>query len=151
MTDWGAHHIGGATFAVDVRELQPTDVILTVEGDKRWLAFKYPNGIELTLNKPGKGQLQIDGTPGEKREAKEVPGYAVKGGITADFLECVKTRGKPFRDIQLAVNTVTVSHLAIIAYTLGRSLKWDAAKQQFTGDEEANRFIDQARREPWRL
>ena len=23
MTDWGAHHFGGATFAVDVRELQP--------------------------------------------------------------------------------------------------------------------------------
>ena len=39
----------------------------------------------------------------------------------------------------------------MIAYTLGRSLKWDAAKQQFTGDEEANRFLDSARREPWQL
>jgi hypothetical protein len=151
MTDWGAHHIGGATFAVDVRELQPTDVILTAEGDKKWLAFKYPNGTELTLNKPGKGQHQVDGTPGEKREPKKVPEYAAKGGIGADFLECIKTRGKPFRDIELAVNTVTISHLAIISYTLGRSLKWDAAKQQFIGDEEANRFIDQARREPWQL
>ena len=78
MTDWGAHHIGGATFAVDVRELQPTDVILTVEGDKRWLSFKYTNGVELTLNKPGKGQHQVDGTPGEKREAKKVPEYALR-------------------------------------------------------------------------
>ena len=27
ITDWGAHHFGGATFAVDVRELQPQQVI----------------------------------------------------------------------------------------------------------------------------
>ena len=100
---------------------------------------------------PDEEQLQVDGTPGEKREPKKVPEYAAKGGITADFLECIKTRGKPFRDIELAVNTVTVGHLAIISYTLGRSLKWDAAKQLFIGDEEANRFIDRARREPWQV
>ena len=151
MTDWGAHHFGGATFAVDVRELQPTEVTLNDEGGKKWISFKYPNGIELTHNRPGRRNMQVEGTPGEKREAKKIPEYAAKGGINADFLECVKTRGKPFRDIELAVNTVTVCHLGIIAYTLGRSLKWDAAKQQFTGDDEANRFIDQARREPWRL
>ncbi len=64
----------------------------------------------------------------------------------------VSKRGnKPFRDIELAVNTVTVSHLGIIAYTLQRSLKWDAAKQEFPGDQEANRFLDRARREPWQL
>jgi hypothetical protein len=148
ITDWGAHHIGGATFAVDVRELQPTDVM---NDNNAWLTFKYPNGIELTLNKPGKGHLQVDGTPGEKREPKKIPEYAAKGGISADFLECVKTRGKPFRDIELAVNTMTVCHLAMISYSLGRSLKWDAAKQRFIGDDEANRFIDYARREPWQL
>ena len=27
LTDWGAHHVGGALFAIDVRELQPTDVV----------------------------------------------------------------------------------------------------------------------------
>jgi hypothetical protein len=49
------------------------------------------------------------------------------------------------------VNTVMVSHLGIVAYTLKRSLKWDPAKQEFPGDEEANRFLDTARREPWQL
>jgi len=44
-----------------------------------------------------------------------------------------------------------VSHFCVLAYTLDRSLKWDAAKQQFIGDEEANRFLDRARREPWQL
>ena len=52
---------------------------------------------------------------------------------------------------RVGVNTVMVSHLGIIAYTLQRSLKWDASKQEFPGDEEANRFLDRARREPWQL
>jgi hypothetical protein len=151
MTDWGAHHFGGATFAVDVRELQPTDIVLEEDGGKKFITLKYPNGVNLTHNKPGKGNLEVEGTPGEKRAPKEIPGYSVKGGIYSDFLNCVKTRNRPFRDIELAVNTVAVSHLSTIAYTLGRSLKWDAAKQQFTGDEEANRCIDRARREPWQL
>jgi Oxidoreductase family, C-terminal alpha/beta domain/Oxidoreductase family, NAD-binding Rossmann fold/TAT (twin-arginine translocation) pathway signal sequence len=151
MTDWGAHHFGGATFAVDVRELQPAEVILQNEGGKKFLTFQYPNGIRITHNKPGKGNMTVEGTPGEKKEPKPVPKYAGQGGITGDFIECVKTREKPFRDLESAVNTMVVCHLGIIAYTLDRSLKWDAAKQSFTGDEEANRFLDRARREPWQL
>ena len=46
---------------------------------------------------------------------------------------------------------MAVCHLGIIAYELKRSLKWDPAKQEFPGDEEANRFVDRARREPWVL
>ena len=80
-----------------------------------------------------------------------MPTYKGQGGIYGDFLHCVKTREMPFRDIQRAVNTVALSHLGIIAYALQRSLKWDQATQQFPGDEEANRFLDRARREPWQL
>src|SRR6185436_19254732 len=50
---------GGGTFAVDVRELQPTEVILQDEGGKKFLTFQYPNGIQLTHNKPGKGNLAV--------------------------------------------------------------------------------------------
>jgi hypothetical protein len=149
MTDWGAHHFGGATFAVDVRELQPTEVIYHDE-DRPYLTFQYPNGIQLTNNKPGKGNLAVEGD-GQQREPKPVPSYKGTGGIYGDFIHCVKTREKPFRDIELAVNTVMVAHLAIAANWLERSLKWDAAQQQFIDDEQANRLLDRARREPWQL
>jgi hypothetical protein len=46
---------------------------------------------------------------------------------------------------------VAVSHLGCIAYELKRSLKWDAAAQKFPGDDEANRYLDRARRQPWQL
>lgn len=151
MTDWGAHHFGGATFAVDVREMQPVEVIYHGDGGARHLEYRYANGITITHNKPNTGNLQVEGTPGEKRSAKPVPSYKGQGGIYGDFIHCVKTREKPFRDIELAVNTVALSHLGIAAYTLRRSLKWDPAAQQFPGDEEANRLVDRARREPWQL
>lgn len=150
MTDWGAHHFGGATFAVDVRELQPVEVKYVQEKGAAYLAFTYPNGIVLTHNKPGAGNLQVVGTPGEKREPKPVPSYKGQGGIYGDFLACVKSREKPFRDIELAINTMTVPLIGLVAYELKRDIKWDAAKQQF-GDEEANRFLDRAKREPWVL
>ena len=82
---------------------------------------------------------------------KPTPKYKGTGGIYGDFIQCVKTREKPFRDIELAVNTVMVPHLATIAYKLERSLKWDTTKQEFTDDAEANRHLDRARREPWQL
>ena len=151
MTDWGAHHFGGATFAIDVRELQPEEVEFHEDGDKQHLTFKYGNGRTLTHNKPGAQNMEVVGTPGEKRDPKPIPLYKGKGGIYGDFIECVKTRERPFRDIELAVNSVMVSHLGIIAYNLKRSLKWDAAAQEFPGDQEANRFLDRARREPWQL
>jgi len=157
MTDWGAHHFGGATFAVDVREFQPEEVVFHKDGGKRWLEYKFSrssapgnHGLVITHNKPGKGNLEVEGD-GEKRPAKAVPVYKGSGGIYGDFIECVKTRERPFRDIELAVNTVTVCHQGIVAYTLERSLKWDAQTQMFVDDEEANRFLDRARREPWQL
>ena len=151
MTDWGAHHFGGATFAVDVRELQPEEVSYHDDNGRQYLSYRYPNGMLLYHNKPDTDNLKVEGTPGETRPPKPVPSYKGTGGIYGDFIECVKTRERPFRDIELAVNTVMVSHLGIIAYTLQRSLKWDASKQEFPGDEEANRFLDRARREPWQL
>ena len=170
MTDWGAHHFGGATFAIDVRELQPNEILLHEEkafgtGEpKQWVSLKYPNGRMITHERPGWGNMEVEGTGGRlkrgksienktgaKRDPKPIPQYKGSGGIYGDFIECVKTREKPFRDIELAVNSVMVSHMATIAYNLQRSLKWDEAEQEFKDDPEANRALDIARREPWQL
>jgi hypothetical protein len=124
MTDWGAHHFGGATFICDVRELQPEEVIYHDDKEGRYLAYRYPNGLILYHNHPHSQNMQIEGTPGEKLPPKPVPIYQGTGGIGGDFIHCVKTREKPFRD---------------------------AARQEFPGDVGANRLVDRARREPWQV
>ncbi|MCA9258126.1 MAG: Gfo/Idh/MocA family oxidoreductase [Planctomycetales bacterium] len=151
MTDWGAHHFGGACFAVDVREMQPVKVHYHDDPAGKHLSFEYPNGTLIYHNRPGFDNMAVEGTPGEKKEAKPVPTYKGEGGIYGDFVHCVKTREKPFRDIELAINTVRVPLLGIVAYTVQRSLAWDAENQRFVGDDEANRYLDRARREPWQL
>lgn len=151
MTDWGAHHFGGATFICDVRELQPEEVVYHDDKEGRYLAYRYPNGLIIYHNRPQTENLYIEGTPGETLPPKPVPTYKGYGDIYGDFIECVKTREKPFRDIESAVNTAVLAHLGNIAYQLKRSLKWDSARQEFVNDTEANRLVDRARREPWQL
>ena len=71
MTDWGAHHFGGATFAVDVRELQPAEVIYHDEKDGKYLTYRYPNGMLLYHNHPGHGQ-----PAGRRHAGREAAGEA---------------------------------------------------------------------------
>jgi predicted dehydrogenase len=162
LTDWGAHHFGGAIFAADLRELQPAQVIYhpAENGQPAYVSVVYPNGVAIHHNRPEKlrpekasvahqNAIKMYGD-GEKREPKAVPLYRNgAGSIYADFIECVKTRERPFRDIELAANTMTAPHMIAIAYRLQRSLEWDRAAQAFKGDEQANRLVDRARREPW--
>jgi hypothetical protein len=137
-------------FAIDCRELEPEEVIYHNDNGREWLTYRFSNGILLTHNRPGYDNMQVEGTPGEKKPAKTVPTYKGRG-IYGDFLECVKTGDKPFRDIELATHTAAVCHLGNIAYLLKRPIKWDSAKGEFPGDDEANALVDRARREPWTL
>ena len=150
MTDWGAHKFGGAMLVADVREQGPVEVIPPDGKDHQWLTYRFANGL-LIYHSPGKGDMDVVGTRGETLPSKPLPQYKGKGGIFGDFLYCVRSREKPFRDIELAHRTATVCHLGNIAYELRRPLKWDPIKEEFPGDEEANRLLDRARREPWQL
>ncbi|HSQ56454.1 MAG TPA: hypothetical protein VLM40_11995 [Gemmata sp.] len=42
-------------------------------------------------------------------------------------------------------------HLGNIGYHLGRRLKWDPAKEEFVGDEKANKELSREPREKWKL
>ena len=42
-------------------------------------------------------------------------------------------------------------HLGNIATRLGRSLRWDASKEEFIGDSEANKWLSRPYRKPWKL
>jgi hypothetical protein len=150
MTDWGAHRFGGATFAVGLHHEQPIEVLPPDDKDRKYLTYRFANGLLMYHGSP-KGAVEVVGNPAERVPARPMPEYKGASGIYGDFLHCVRTRQKPFRDIAIAHNTMVVCHLGIIAYQLNRPLKWDPAKEEFPGDEPANRLLDRARREPWTL
>jgi hypothetical protein len=150
MTDWGAHKFGGAMFVADVRDQGPVEVVPPNGKDHPWLGYRFANGLWI-YHRPGQGDVDVVGTPGERSPSKPLPRYKGTGGIYGDFLHCVRSRERPFRDIELAHRTTTVCHLGNIAYELKRPLRWDPVKEEFPGDEEANRLLDRAKRGPWVL
>jgi hypothetical protein len=165
MTNWGAHGFGGALFASNLHETGPVEIIPPDGKDHMQLTYVFANGVRLYHGGGWGGMLSFKGTKGEipsrdkapRGKAKaaapniDIPNYKGKGGIFGDFLHCVRTRERPFRDIEIAHRTATVCHLGNIAYWLGRPLKWDPVKELFVGDEEANRWLDRPKREPWRI
>ena len=148
MTDWGAHHFGGVLFAVNKMEEGPVEVLPPDGKDRKYLTFVYADGMKLYHSPDHHVDVKGDGIPVAPRA---LPKYKGSGGIYGDFVACVKSREKPFRDIERGHRAISIAHLGIIAYDLNRPLKWDPVKEIFPNDPEANRFLDRARREPWTI
>jgi predicted dehydrogenase len=161
MTDWGAHTFGGALFSMNLHKTGPVEVLPPDGKDVKRLTFVFANGVRM-YHGGARGRMSFKGTEGEcpapgqntRRTATpniHIPNYKGRGGLIGDFLHCMETRERPFRDIEIAHRTLTVCHLGNIAYWLQRPLKWDPEKEEIVGDPEAARWIDRPRREPWRI
>lgn len=70
---------------------------------------------------------------------------------TQDFLNCVRSRKQPRSNAEAVSNSHISCHAAYIAFQLGRKVTWDPEKQEFPGDDDANRMRSRAMREPWRV
>ncbi len=148
MTDWGAHHFGGMLFAANKMEEGPVAVIPPDGKEHKYLTYVFADGVKMYHNPSGGHDVVCSGPPVAPRA---IPQYKGNGGIYGDFLHCIKTREKPFRDIERAHRTASICHLGGIAYQVNRPLKWDPVNEVFVGDEHANRYLDRARREPWTI
>ena len=49
------------------------------------------------------------------------------------------------------MRVATIYHLMNVAMRCGRTLRYDPAKNEVVGDEEANRLVWQPMRAPWHL
>ena len=67
----------------------------------------------------------------------------------ANWLECIRNRRRPSAHEEIGHRAAALGQLIIIAWKLGRSLKWDPVKEEFVGDEAANRLRRKTYREPW--
>ena len=79
------------------------------------------------------------------------PGSEMDTAHVRDFLDCVKSRKAPIANVDEGHRTATMCHLGNIATRLGRSVRWDAEKEEFIGDADANRRLHYEYRKPWKL
>jgi hypothetical protein len=68
-----------------------------------------------------------------------------------DFLESVKTRRPTITHEGVAHRTMTTNLIMDICLDLKRSLKWDPVKEEFIGDDEANKLRSRVTRAPWNV
>ena len=81
-----------------------------------------------------------------KGDSSEVP-------HVQDFLDCIKTRKKPFCDLETVGHPASVlCHTGNISARLGRQLILDPTTEMFIGDEAANALRTRPEyRKPWTL
>jgi hypothetical protein len=82
---------------------------------------------------------------------RERSSYDKAANHIQDFLRCIQTRGQPVCNAEVAHRATTACHAANLCLCLGRPLTWDPAKEEFVGDDAANRMRSRALREPWRF
>jgi len=66
-----------------------------------------------------------------------------------NFLDCVKSRKAPVSDLESGHATATSCHLVNVALRVGRTVVWDAARQDVVDDAEASRLLTKEYRSPW--
>ena len=110
------------------------------EGDKGTLITDY-----------SKKSITINGETVE--DLTEVPKTVPRSpGHQQNFVDSVKSRKQPESNLEYAREMTLPMHLGLISYRLGgRKLEWNAAKEKFIGDNEANKLLCRKARKEWRL
>jgi predicted dehydrogenase len=70
-------------------------------------------------------------------------------GHGRNFFDCVRSRSLPVCNQDIMRRSHIACFAAQLSWQLGRKLTLDPVKEEFVGDEEANRMRSRAAREPW--
>ena len=101
--------------------------------------------------------FDLDETAGinarRKRVQKVVQDYVARTkhpmSHIRDLFDCVKSRRPTIANPEVMHRSMTTVHAANICMWLKRDMKYDPVKEEFIGDDEANRLRTRAQREPW--
>ena len=91
------------------------------------------------------GQADLAPTRGDELSLERSDSHS------GNWLACIASRRRPVMDVETGHRVTSWSHLGNLAYQLGRPLRWDPAHERFVDDDQANRLLHTAYREPWRL
>ena len=66
-----------------------------------------------------------------------------------NFFDCIRSRQAPICEAEIGHRSVSVCNLGVIAMRVGRTLRWNPAKETFVNDPEANAYVARAQRKPF--
>ena len=192
LTDWGAHHVDIACWALDANHTGPSKVTplefemaceykdgYPVFDDRYNIATNFtvraamPNDVEMLITSEGDNGILFEGTEGRffvnrgkitgkpvedlkdnplpEGAIEKVYGGRVPENHSLNFIECMKSRKQPISDVWTHNRMLEICHLSNIAMRLDRELKWDPAKRQIVGDDQANSFLARKSRKGYEI
>lgn len=164
LADMGAHHFDIAQWGLDMDNSGPTRIEPPPPPLTAGLKMIYANGVELFHGGPngctfegtaGRVYVDRDELDPEPESIQEKPlgdqdqRVYLANDHRRNWVECIRGRRTPICDAETGQRSATICHLANIGYWLRRPLTWDPAREQFVGDDEANRLLLRAPRAPW--
>ncbi len=180
-TNWGAHYIDIAQWALGMDDSGPTEIegcgefpttgLFTAPTRVDFTA-RYSNGILMRVRTRTDGvfdgNIIFHGERGwldvSRSRLKASNPYLLKEEFApgetrlyrsndhmGNFLDCIRSRKKPVSDLGSGHRTTTVCNLGNIAMLLHRKLQWDPVKEEFKDDMQANRMRERSMRGPWSL
>lgn len=97
-----------------------------------------------------KGKVFNDGRTDPPDLLKQLESYHDPEPLI-DFETALKKRQQPGGNAEVSHRVSTILHIGNISIRVGRKVVWDPVKEQFIGDDEANRFVNIPYRAPWHL
>jgi len=117
-----------------------------IEGRDYGIAF-YGSKATLVIDREGY-EIWPEVDP---KSAVRSPGSNLDGTHARNFLDAVKSREKPFADLETSHRSSLPCLLANIAFRTGRKLRWDDKSERFIDDPDANHYLNREYRKPWVL
>ncbi len=169
LGDMGMHYLDPVQYILDKDDTSPVEVEAAGPQQHpdaclswRRIRLRYADGCEILLdgeNRDTKAAF-IEGPEGKifKNLESDIPHLREKVALLPDpqpepedFSEAVRRRRKFALNEANGHRSCTLVNLAKIAVRLGRGLRFDPVVQRFSGDEEANRLVDEPMRSPWHI
>lgn len=169
LADMGQHYIDPIQYFLGKDDTNPVSVEIDAPqqhhdavGTWRRITYTYADGCQIILDGEGtddkvayiegpKGKLY----PGFKSDIpdleRKLAQFPDPNPEIIEFSESVRTRKKFALNEENGHRSCNIINMGLIALRLGRSLKFDPVKQEFIGDEAANRLINPVMRAPYSI
>ena len=164
MCDMGQHHFDPQQWIYVKDDTSPVKIEAfappahpDVTGMWAWVELTYSDGFTFVMDSaewgPGydkKASKQVSLSQLSEEDQQKIAAMPDPAPLLS-FAEAVKQRKQAGGHPEAAHRAACILHLANIAIRLGRKLQYDPEKEQFVGDDEANRFVNVPMRSPWHL
>ncbi|MEW6236690.1 MAG: Gfo/Idh/MocA family oxidoreductase [Candidatus Omnitrophota bacterium] len=169
LGDMGQHYLDPVQYILGKDDDSPVEIEVDApqqhpDAVSSWrrITMKYADGCQIVLDGDNrdKNAAFLEGPEGKlyKQFRSTIPNIEKKLAAfpdpapqITDFPEAVRARKKFALNEANGHRSCTLINLGKIAVRLGRGLKYDPVKQEFIGDDAANRLIYQPMRTPWHL